>query len=75
MIKNILGCLTDGNGKTPSSISKCVNANPKTIQKYVRTAENLGILQCEEITMGKNQIKICKINPKYKQIMNDMGSD
>jgi len=69
IIRDICGCLMKQEKQTPSSIAKCVDANPKTIQKYVKIAKNLGIVECENIKMGEKNVQFCKINPKYRDIL------
>lgn len=69
IIKDICGCLVKNKKQTPSSIAKCVDANPKTIQKYVKIAKNLGIVKCEDIKMGEKNVQVCRINPKYREIL------
>jgi predicted transcriptional regulator len=69
MIKNICGCLVKNQKQTPSSIAKCVDANPKTVQKYVKIARKLGIIKCEDIKMGEKNVQVCGINPKYREIL------
>ena len=68
IIKDICKCLINNENQTPSSLAKYLGVNPKTVQKYVEIARKLGILKCEDIEMGKNKIRICKINPEYKKI-------
>jgi predicted transcriptional regulator len=72
IIKNILTCLEKNQSQTPSSIAKCTRINPKTAQKYIGIAHNLGILKCERVKTGKTKIQVCRINPKYKTILKDV---
>lgn len=75
MIKKICGCLIKEEKQTPSSLARCIDANPKTVQKYVEVANKLGILKCEDIRMGKNQVKVCRINPKYREILKELKGE
>lgn len=72
IIKDICGCLVKQEKQTPSSIAKCVDANPKTVQKYIKIARNLGMIKCEDIKMGEKNVQVCRINPKYREILKEL---
>jgi hypothetical protein len=68
ILKGICGCLENDSPKTPSSVARCLDIHPKTAERYINTGKELGILQCNEITMGKNRVTLCKINPDYQEV-------
>jgi len=53
---------------TPASIAKSIEISPRTAQKYINYAINLGLFIKREIRLGKNKVNLIKINPKYKEI-------
>ena len=75
VIKNICSCLVEKDVDTPSGIARCVNYDPRTISKYVDIAKGLGIIECNEIEMGRNKVRLCKINPDYMEIFNNLEKE
>jgi len=75
ILKDICGCLVKNEKQTPSSIARCVDANPKTVQRYVGIAKNLGMVKCEDIKMGEKNVQVCRINPKYREILKELKGE
>lgn len=72
IIKEICACLIErGEPLTPSSIARCINTSPRTAQRYIEIAKNLGILECDEVRMGRNKVQLCRISKKYFEIFKE----
>ena len=59
---------------TATGIAKTIDINPKTAQKYLTMAVNLGILLSDKLYESTDHRKCMayKINPKYMEIMTDI---
>ena len=68
IIAGVCTCLETKEPQTPASLAKCVGVHPATAGKYVGIAENLGILKCSEVKLGRNKLRLCKINPSYERV-------
>lgn len=66
IMKKICNQLLDKKIQTPAGIAKKIGVNPKTVQKYIAMGINLGLIISD--TMEDNNMLLCQINPKYKEI-------
>lgn len=74
MIKEICSCLIK-KVDTPSGVARCTKYDPRTVSKYVEIAEELGIIKCDEMEMGRNKVRFCTINPDYMKIYKKLEED
>ncbi|MBI4453911.1 hypothetical protein HY636_04680 [Candidatus Woesearchaeota archaeon] len=69
ILKGIVDCLDKKEKLTPASIGKELNIHPKTAGRYIEAAEKLNMVSCEQVKFGQNTIRLCRINPEYKEFM------
>ena len=69
ILLNICGSLEETSPQTPASIAKHLNIHPRTAEKYLNAGKELGMFECNEISMGKNKITLCNINPDYLEVL------
>lgn len=58
---------------TPAGIARAIGINPKTSQKYIAMGINLGLILSD--TMEGNNMLLCQINPKYREIFINLGQE
>ncbi|MBS3137775.1 hypothetical protein J4232_05045 [Candidatus Woesearchaeota archaeon] len=69
ILNGIVDCLDKKEKLTPASIGKELKIHPKTAGRYIESAEKLNMVTCEAVKFGKNTIKLCKVNPSYKEFL------
>lgn len=67
ILKGIVNCLDKKEDMTPAALGKELKIHPKTAGRYVEAAEKLHMVTCKPIRFGKNTVKLCRVNPSYKE--------
>lgn len=75
MLKGIIDCLDKKERMTPAALGKELNIHPKTAGRYVEAAEKLNMITCEPVKFGQNTVKLCKINPTYREFIKKTKED